>query len=369
MHHQSVYFPASLLSETPYNSAFALSGDYDLLARLYLKKSPFLYIDQPLSVFDTSGSTFDCKKQEIGARESMHIKQRLFGQAPFLTRLQASYFYTLNLIRRNYSIYQMLELTYHNSSMLLSSFSAKILKILYLFKLASPSLISLMVPPGIEHLDMLRFLHGRGVDLVIDVGANRGQFFLACCLSLSKFRYLGFEPIPIIFSTLHKVVNASNSRTSAAKIFQIVLSNSQKSVDFFVTRKSDCSSYLHPSPNLSSFSKYMALADSEPIPLEAHQLDEYATELSNANSVLLKIDVQGAELDVLRGSNTILQNENLHWIYCEISETEHYRGQCMFGQVCDFLRDANFLLHSLYNVNRRLDGSLLYGDALFARSV
>lgn len=53
--------------------------------------------------------------------------------------------------------------------------------------------LSLGVAPTIEHLPVLR---GLEVDGIIDVGANRGQFSLACRIAKRHVPIIAFEPIP-----------------------------------------------------------------------------------------------------------------------------------------------------------------------------
>jgi FkbM family methyltransferase len=65
----------------------------------------------------------------------------------------------------------------------------------------------------------------------------------------------------------------------------------------------------------------------------------------------LKIDVQGAELAVLRGGAEVLKHAVV--VEAEAEFVPLYKGQPLFGDVDAFLRSQGFLLHSLRGVQGR----------------
>ncbi|MBS0189419.1 MAG: FkbM family methyltransferase [Planctomycetes bacterium] len=74
--------------------------------------------------------------------------------------------------------------------------------------------------------------------------------------------------------------------------------------------------------------------------IRTHRLDDLS-EVSDVH--LLKLDVQGAELDVLRHSERILRSTML--VQCEIEFLEMYKGQPMYSDVDAFMRSRGFMLH------------------------
>ena len=81
----------------------------------------------------------------------------------------------------------------------------------------------------------------------------------------------------------------------------------------------------------------------------------------------IKIDVQGYELEVLKGAaNTI---KNTHFIILELSFDEFYMGQYKISDLFKFMDDNGFILidtgfewRKEYNINNRL----LQIDGIFA---
>lgn len=72
------------------------------------------------------------------------------------------------------------------------------------------------------------------------------------------------------------------------------------------------------------------------------RLDEVIdSTLLSKNRTLLKIDVQGAELDVLKGCGVLLQQ--FYAVEVEVSLVRFYDNpECLIENVISFLRDAGF---------------------------
>jgi hypothetical protein len=78
---------------------------------------------------------------------------------------------------------------------------------------------------------------------------------------------------------------------------------------------------------------------------------------------LLKLDVQGYELETLRGCLDLLPA--FAYVYVECSFVEFYRGQALADQVIAFLREHGFALTGIYNLSHDKNGRALDGDFLF----
>src|SRR6185436_9145099 len=88
----------------------------------------------------------------------------------------------------------------------------------------------------------------------------------------------------------------------------------------------------------------------------------------------LKVDVQGAELDVLRGGSSILKNLKL--IELEVEFNHQYKGQALFSEIDLFLRQHGFALlglrrsfwrhrESVARGKSAGGGHLVHGDVLY----
>ena len=94
-------------------------------------------------------------------------------------------------------------------------------------------------------------------------------------------------------------------------------------------------------------------------------LDELVAAERRLRPALLKIDVQGAELDVLNGASGVL--EAVDSILVECSFVELYRGQALAGEIIDALHRRGFHLTDLCLPVADRSGRVLQADLLFER--
>ena len=84
-----------------------------------------------------------------------------------------------------------------------------------------------------------------------------------------------------------------------------------------------------------------------------------------AEPALLKIDVQGYELEALVGGEEILGK--FSYIYVECSFIELYEGQALVHEVIQYLSKHQFYLNGVYNLSYDNVGRAIQGDFLFRR--
>jgi FkbM family methyltransferase len=72
----------------------------------------------------------------------------------------------------------------------------------------------------------------------------------------------------------------------------------------------------------------------------------------------LVLDIQGAELQALRGAPKLLQS--IKWIYTEVSKIELYSGCCLVGELDTFLNSFGFVRVQTRWVRRKGWGDALY---------
>ena len=94
-------------------------------------------------------------------------------------------------------------------------------------------------------------------------------------------------------------------------------------------------------------------------------LDTVMSEKDIVGPALLKLDVQGCDLDALRGRESLLTK--FQWIYCECSFVELYLGQKFAADVIEWLSDRGFRINGIYNPSYDRDGLAIQADFLFQR--
>ena len=162
----------------------------------------------------------------------------------------------------------------------------------------------------------------------------------------------------------------------------LALSDTCGTRTLYVTKNPMCSS-LYP-PNESYLSRFSwlheVMALDFTVEVETTTLDTFCHEAGIAEIDFLGTDVQGADLDVLRGAQHVL-NHSLLVVQTEVTFSPLYVGQPLFADLDRFMRAQGFTLMHLdlhQGVARRAfpltsvsyyRGQKLWGDAVYVRDL
>jgi FkbM family methyltransferase len=207
-----------------------------------------------------------------------------------------------------------------------------------------------------EHEDVV---FPREYGTVIDVGANRGQFALFALHRFPTAQLLCFEPLSEAHRKLTEVVG-DNPRV---RVERCAIGATEGNLNLNITRSDDSSSLLQPTAlQLQTFPNTDAVSSSE---VRVKTLDDVIEPGQLTPPFLLKIDVQGFELEVIKGAQRLLgENGDL---LVESSFAELYADQALADEVVAALLSQGYRLRGIFSVTRGLDGAPLQGDFLFSR--
>jgi FkbM family methyltransferase len=211
------------------------------------------------------------------------------------------------------------------------------------------------VGAAVEHE---RFLRRHSFETVLDAGANKGQFALAVRGSQPHASIIAFEPLPAPATVFERV-----SPAGTAKLFRVALGSTDETAAIHVSRRADSSSLLSIGK-----AQVAAFPGTEAVGTEAIavvRLDSLASSLDLRRPVLLKIDVQGFELEVLKGARETLRR--IDDVYVELSYRPLYDRQPLAHDVIDWLKQHGFVLAGVYNTALAADGSPVQSDMHFRR--
>ncbi len=196
--------------------------------------------------------------------------------------------------------------------------------------------------------------------IIFDVGANIGQSITLFRKAFSQSTIHSFEPNPETFITLEK----NWGHDKAIFLHPKALNSKTGTVPFFVTNVSEASSFLLPHPKLiklSSGNKY----DSKKIEVEGIILDQFCMENGIAAIDVLKLDVQGAELEVLKGAERLLGLEAVSLLYVEMNFAETYSNQVVFEDFLVFCVRYGYKLWDISPFLYTRTGRLWYANTIF----
>jgi len=192
---------------------------------------------------------------------------------------------------------------------------------------------------GIIHLgrrrvrDLIDFIEDRKIDLVIDVGANVGQFGQSLREGGYKGRIVSFEPIESAFRELSKKASADANWQA----FHCGLGAAHGEAIIHVSELTVCSSILDLTSVASLHDSRVAVTRTEKI--EIRTLDEVAASLSGR--ILLKIDTQGYEKQVIEGGPQTIAR--VKGILMELPVIHVYQGEWQFHEAAKYMADLGFV--------------------------
>lgn len=100
--------------------------------------------------------------------------------------------------------------------------------------------------------------------------------------------------------------------------------------------------------------------------LKTQTLDIVLEKAGLPQGCLLKLDVQGYELEVLKGGAQVLKRSDV--LLAEVSLLEYNQGAPLFAEVLAFLHERGFLPYDICSLTRReSDLALFQADVIFVR--
>lgn len=191
-----------------------------------------------------------------------------------------------------------------------------------------------------------KFSEHRGI--VIDIGAFDADSTIYFAKRLSQNQILAFEPNPTPFKKGKQNVKSYPN----VKLFNLGFSNHAGEVDFHVTKDLVSSSLF----DIKDFSE---ISSESMIKVNVDTLDNF---FQNYEKILLiKLDVQGAELNILEAGTQTLKKTKL--VLTEMLIAEMYHNGCLYYEVDELLRKNNFRIHTIVT-NYNKDG-IKYFDILY----
>ena len=201
------------------------------------------------------------------------------------------------------------------------------------------------------------------VDLVVDVGANVGQFASELRSVGYQGRIVSFEPLSAAHAGLTRAA-AGDSRWEVAP--RVAVGDRDGEITINVAGNSVSSSVLPMLEVHAVAEKRAVYVNQETVRLS--QIDTLAISyLQGARRPFVKIDTQGFEWQVLDGMAETLPRAV--GVLCEMSLVPLYGGQRLWEDIIDRLRAAGFTLWSVQQgFTDPRDGRTLQLDGIFFRA-
>lgn len=211
----------------------------------------------------------------------------------------------------------------------------------------------------IHELRKQKIMRDLAINLLIDGGANEGQF---CCHIINggyTGRIVSIEPLPEIFAKLNKLMGKKSKWHGLA----CGLGDIECTMDIHVASNSQVSSLL-AATGVASTGNWHGYRKEQ---VAIRRLDGILNQFAKLeDKIYLKLDVQGYENKVLNGLGK--WRDKMAVIEIEASTIELYKGETLFYDLASSLANN----YSLYSMNEVLvdyrTGRLLQIEMLFVNN-
>lgn len=214
------------------------------------------------------------------------------------------------------------------------------------------------VAPAIEHEPMLRSMPSLAT--ILDVGSNKGQFTLVARRLHPDSNITAFEPLPTAGDRFTRVF----AKNQGVVLHRVALGSRSADAELNVSGQDDSSSLL-PITDLQE-ATFPGTGLSKLEPVKVKRLGHLLSSADVPGPALMKVDVQGGELDVLMGAEDLLSA--FDFVCVEVSFVEFYSGQPLAQQVLHFMEESSFALYGVYNPFLDGQGRSVQADFLFRRT-
>lgn len=207
-----------------------------------------------------------------------------------------------------------------------------------------------------------RLFTSYGIDVVVDVGANSGQFAERLRREdVHHGRIVSFEPLAAAFAVLEKKARADGAWAAVNE----ALGEAEGESEINVAGNSFSSSILDMLPRHADAAPHSTYVAKEKIRVST--LDAACERhLRGGENVFLKIDTQGYEMQVLRGGTRAL--DRIDTIQLEMSLVPLYDGAATFVDIYTWLVERGYVLVLLEpGFSDPHTGQLLQTDGVFHR--
>ena len=205
----------------------------------------------------------------------------------------------------------------------------------------------------------IKLLKNYNIDVILDVGANIGQYGSELRNIGYEGKIISFEPTSEAFAILKKTA----SKDSLWEVHNMSLGERDGESTINISKNSVSSSILNDLPQLTDSAPDATFIKKETIKIK--KLDSIFEDLNiNGKNIYLKIDTQGYEKMVLDGAAESLKN--VLGIQIEMALIPSYEGSLTFEEMSEKLKTLGFKLTTIESGHyNKKTGELIEVDGVF----
>jgi len=198
-----------------------------------------------------------------------------------------------------------------------------------------------------NEFDDLLFLYstlGTKLEVIFDCGANIGFVSYQFHKRFPDAIIHAFEPNPDVFK---KLTTNLAKEVAHIKKYNVGIGSKIDSMVFYKNNNTGTSSFMEPNEfhRAHMARKYTTLE--VPIVSIASFCEEHRIE----HIGIVKLDIEGFEVEALRGCQRLLESNQIDFLFIEVSLVPSYEGQPLIEDVIGYLRNYKYIPYNFYGNN------------------
>jgi FkbM family methyltransferase len=212
-----------------------------------------------------------------------------------------------------------------------------------------------------ESLHIVKCLQHHKIDLVLDIGANIGQYASSLLLDGYKGEIISFEPL----SSAHAILKTNAKKNKNWVIYKrTAIGNFDGQIHINISKNSVSSSILPILDVHTDAEENSIYTGSEYTSIERIDTIVKKENILNEKAIFIKIDAQGFEWEVLEGAVKTLSFAK--GIQIELSLVYLYKNQRLWNEILNYLELKNYKLWAILpGFCNQNTGQTLQLDAIF----
>jgi FkbM family methyltransferase len=228
---------------------------------------------------------------------------------------------------------------------------------------------------------LVEFIKQAGTNIsftIIEIGAlklnKEKESFYELLDYFPSSKIIGFE----IEKEVCEKMNSESLK--GIKYYPYALGKANEKRKLYITQHPMCCSLYKPNEAFNKLYNNLEVTNlKDEIEIDTITLDYFIDKHDIGNIDFIKIDVQGAELDIFKGASNALKN--VLNIVCEVEFIDVYENQPLFGDICNYLSQYNLMFNKFLGLAGRaikpvkLDNNLnkpsqhMWSDAVFVHHI
>jgi len=197
------------------------------------------------------------------------------------------------------------------------------------------------------------------VNMIIDGGASIGDTSQSFSKLFPNAVVHAFEPFPAFLNALH----IKGDQNKNIKVHPLALGRNNCTNAFNVNQSEATNSLLKPNENATEI--YGSLFNAKKIiNVQVIKLDDWIKSSESQMIDILKLDLQGGELDALKGAQNLFEQGLIKTVLCEFMFKNSYQEQASWIELARNIENYGLRLFNLYQT-QHYKGQIIQADLLF----